>query len=66
MISLRTVEGIDLRVMGERFGVERAEGLRLRAEKWVKTGHLKGAQEKLQLTREGKLLADGIAADLFI
>ena len=66
MISLRTVEGIDLRVMAERFGGELTEDLRRRAEKWVLGAKLRFAGESLQLTREGKLLADGIAADLFI
>ena len=66
MISLRTVEGIDLRVMEGRFGLERAEDLRRRAEKWVSAAKLRLVAESLKLTREGKLLADGIAADLFI
>jgi oxygen-independent coproporphyrinogen-3 oxidase len=66
MISLRTIEGIDLRVMAERFGVERAEDLRQRAEKYVLGAKLRLVAGRLQLTREGKLLADGIAADLFI
>jgi len=66
MISLRTVEGIDLRAMAERFGVERMEDLRRRAEKYVLEAKLRLVGESLQLTREGKLLADGIAADLFL
>lgn len=66
MIALRTSEGIDLRVMAERFGVQRAEDLRRRAEKWVAGARLRLVAENLQLTREGKLLADGIAADLFL
>jgi len=66
MISLRTIEGIDLRAMAERFGEQRAGDLRRRAEKYVNGGKLLLVREILQLTREGKLLADGIAADLFI
>lgn len=65
MIALRTVEGIDLRVMAERFGVQRAEEVRRRAEIYVRKGHLRLTGERVHLTREGKLLADGIAADLF-
>jgi len=66
MISLRTVEGIDLRVMAERFGVDRMEDLRRRAEKYVLQAKLQLVEGRLRLTREGKLLADGIAADLFL
>ncbi|HVU99001.1 MAG TPA: radical SAM family heme chaperone HemW [Puia sp.] len=66
MIALRTVEGIDLRVMAERFGVQRAEELRRRAEKYVQGGAIRVEAGRLRLTREGKLLADGIASDLFV
>jgi oxygen-independent coproporphyrinogen-3 oxidase len=65
MIALRTVEGIDLRLMAERFGAGPAEDLRKRAEKYIAGTKLRLVKESLQLTREGKLLADGIAADLF-
>lgn len=65
MISLRTLEGLSLPVVEERFGVERAEDLRRRAEKYIGGGSLIVVGERLRLTREGKLLADGIAADLF-
>ncbi|GGB07876.1 coproporphyrinogen III oxidase [Puia dinghuensis] len=65
MISMRTMEGIDLGVLAERFGAGQASVLRERAEKYVRAGKLKLAGERLQLTKEGKLLADGIAADLF-
>jgi len=65
MISLRTVEGIHLATIATRFGAQTAELLRKRAEKYIGTGHLRLVTEKVQLTREGKLLADGIAADLF-
>jgi oxygen-independent coproporphyrinogen-3 oxidase len=65
MIALRTAEGIDLRVMAERFGQARAEDVRMRAEKHIGMSKLRLVAGRLQLTREGKLLADGIAADLF-
>lgn len=66
MISLRTAEGIDLVTLAERFGPRRTEELLQRAEKYISGAKLKLVAESLRLTREGKLLADGIAADLFI
>jgi len=65
MISLRTVEGIHLATIATRFGAQTAELLRKRAEKHIVTGQLRLSEGSLHLTREGKLLADGIAADLF-
>jgi oxygen-independent coproporphyrinogen III oxidase len=80
MLSLRTREGCDLQVVSGRFGEDEARGLRERAERFVLRGKLirvapggdlhVGAEEsgtdiRLVLTRAGKLLADGIAADLF-
>jgi len=65
MIALRTVEGVDLRTVKERFGGRQAEELRRRAEKYVVGAKLRVVAGSLQLTREGKLLADGIASDLF-
>lgn len=62
MISLRTNEGIDLAKMSvtERFPVLKA------AAKYVQSGKMRREADRLILTREGKLLADGIAADLFL
>jgi oxygen-independent coproporphyrinogen-3 oxidase len=65
MIALRTVEGIDLRLMTERFGAQKTGELREQSEKYIQTAHLWLDEERLKLTKEGKLLADGIAADLF-
>ena len=65
MISLRTMEGIDLPSLTQRFGAGRTEELRVRAQKHLHAATLRLSGENLLLTREGKLLADGIAADLF-
>jgi len=65
MISLRTGEGLDLGLMEERFGPERTGELRKRADKFVTDRTIRIESGRLQLTREGKLLADGIASDLF-
>lgn len=64
MISLRTKEGIGLATVDLRFGAEAAEALRRRAQRFIQNG-LVLQTETLMLTKEGKLLADGIAADLF-
>lgn len=61
MIALRTSEGLELRLLSpeKRMIVEKA------AANYIRTGHLEKRDEILILTREGKLLADGIAAALF-
>jgi oxygen-independent coproporphyrinogen III oxidase len=72
MISLRTLEGCDLTIVSDRFGEEEARDLDLRARRYINEGKMElrdeGAKKaaRLVLTREGKLLADGIAADLFV
>jgi len=70
MISLRTGEGCDLDAVGRRFGEAAARVLRKKAERHIQLGTMeisgeKDAGARLALTRAGKLLADGIAADLF-
>ncbi|HVS95195.1 MAG TPA: radical SAM family heme chaperone HemW [Puia sp.] len=65
MISLRTVEGSSYRAIAQRFGPGPAEQLWRRAERYMTTGKIRTSADVLQLTNEGKLLADGIAADLF-
>jgi oxygen-independent coproporphyrinogen III oxidase len=57
MTSLRTMEGIDLAIGGN--------GLIDKSKKFIDTGLIKLENNSLILTRAGKLLADGIAADLF-
>jgi oxygen-independent coproporphyrinogen-3 oxidase len=64
MISLRTMEGCDLRVVSQRFGEEAAGALSRKAERYIREGKMV-SEDRLVLTRAGKLLADGIAADLF-
>ncbi|HVF96582.1 MAG TPA: coproporphyrinogen-III oxidase family protein, partial [Flavisolibacter sp.] len=65
MISLRTNEGIDLQKIQNTSG----EQERLRIEKglmkYINTGLVKMDNCRAQLTDEGMLRADGIAADLF-
>ena len=65
MTSLRTMEGLDLDLVSEKFRVASREKLVVGSGKWVVGGKLLIKGSKLILTREGKLFADGIAADLF-
>ena len=59
MTSLRTAEGLDLnRVPGAEF--------RLNSQKLIESGRLILRENKLILSKEGKLFADGIAAGLFV
>jgi len=61
MISLRTAEGLNLAKIDKAAGLE----LRAASKKYISTGLIKLENDFLILTNEGKLLADGIAADLF-
>ena len=64
MTSLRTMEGINLEVIHS--GMQDTSNVLLnKSKKFIDTGLLKFENNSLTLTKEGKLLADGIAADLF-
>ncbi len=65
MTSLRTVEGINVEIVEKRFGVKNKERILLAAEKYVQKGKIVYQNAALQLTKEGKFFADGIAGDLF-
>jgi oxygen-independent coproporphyrinogen-3 oxidase len=64
MISLRTMEGMDLGHIAGRWGAETARNLEARAQRYIREGKMT-TSATLVLTKEGKMLADGIAADLF-
>jgi oxygen-independent coproporphyrinogen-3 oxidase len=61
MTSLRTIEGLDL----SRLDDIKRDALQAIARKYIDTGLMKSKNNFLLLTKEGKLLADGIAAELF-
>lgn len=65
MTSLRTIEGLDLDHVSNIFGEEKSNAIKAAANKYISTGKLMSINSKLILSREGKLFADGIAADLF-
>lgn len=61
MTSLRTMEGIDLNRIEDGISHQ----LRSASEKFIEREFMVEEKGFLKLTREGKLLADGIAAELF-
>lgn len=65
MTSLRTMEGLDLDIVNNKFGEPFGKELLAASEQWLKGEKLVISNKKIILTREGKLFADGIAADLF-
>lgn len=65
MTSLRTMEGLNLEYVVNRFGEKAANKLKEEAQQFIETGKMQLNNGYLQLTKEGKLFADGIAAELF-
>jgi oxygen-independent coproporphyrinogen III oxidase len=65
MISLRTQEGCDLLFVRNRFGAGAAEKLIKACDTHCELDNMVYLGEKRTLTRKGRLLADGIASDLF-
>lgn len=65
MTSLRTSEGLSLTTVENRFGKKNSNDLQSGSKKWEAGGKLLLIEERIVLTKEGKLFADGIAADLF-
>jgi len=65
MISLRTKEGLDLAHVEQVWGFEKVAAILKKAQRYIENNLLQQTDSKLQLTDEGMLLADGIAAQLF-
>ena len=65
MTALRTREGISLAVLDLHFNPYKKEIVK-NAAPYIDSGLLKEENKCLVLTNEGKLLADGIASDLFV
>ena len=66
MTSLRTMEGTDVEVVKERYGADAANDVANNSLKFIERGLMTNVDNNLVLTEEGKLFADGIAADLFM
>ncbi|MBO9200254.1 MULTISPECIES: radical SAM family heme chaperone HemW [Niastella] len=65
MTSLRTIEGLDIAWVVARFGEREANQLQRASQPFIDSGKMRFYNNHLQLTNEGKLFADGIAAELF-
>ena len=62
MTSLRTIEGLDLKKLDKAASLE----LQTAGKRYIDSGKMIINDGKIILTKEGKLFADGIAADLFL
>jgi oxygen-independent coproporphyrinogen III oxidase len=65
MTSLRTIEGLDLQKVKLLWGETAAQKLQSASRRYIDAGQMIAGEQQLRLTTAGKLLADGIAADLF-
>lgn len=65
MTRLRTMWGISMKEVRERFGLNYYDYLMEQAETFVRNHLLVLEDEHLVVTAEGKFLSDGIASDLF-
>lgn len=66
MTRLRTMWGISLKEVKEKFGAAKEEYLLEQAKEFLNKGFLRQEQEHLHITGKGRFLSDGIAADLFL
>jgi oxygen-independent coproporphyrinogen-3 oxidase len=65
MTSLRTMEGTDINKARGIFRGQASDDLLKHSEKFIERGWMQEHSNRLVLTREGKLFADGIASELF-
>ena len=65
MTSLRTIEGIDLKLIENNFSIKHRNRIESTANDYIKRKLIIIKKENFVLTEKGKLFADGIAADLF-
>ncbi len=66
MISLRTVEGLDLEVVKNKWSRDQAMSIEQKLQSFVAGGWVKKNGSVCSLTEEGMLRADGIASELFV
>lgn len=66
MISLRTIEGLNLNDLQKQFGDRETKRIEKQLPKFVSHGLINLNNNTAQLTEEGMLRADGIASKLFV
>ena len=65
MISLRTIEGMDLDKVESKWGSDERRRIEKELQKLKQHNLITISGSIIQLTDEGRLRADGIASDLF-
>lgn len=65
MISLRTMEGMDLERLARNWGEEKTALIEKKLKPYTDNGLVIRKESNVSLTENGMLLADGIAAELF-
>lgn len=66
MTSLRTVDGLDIRIISEQFGKDKAACLLDSAGRQIKNGTLAYTDGMLRLTRKGLYISNMVISDLMI
>lgn len=66
MTQLRRMEGISKEILSNKFGADKPDYIRQTAAKFLRSQWLIETTEAFVLSKEGKLFADGIAAELFL
>lgn len=66
MTSLRTIWGVDLGFITEKFGDDIAQSVKRKSAKYILSGKMLDEGARLVLTKSGKLFADLIASELFM
>lgn len=65
MTSLRTIEGCNLEEIKEKWGQGEGQKLKAKMVKFIAAGQIVLQDQRLTLTKQGKLFADAIASELF-
>lgn len=66
MIGLRTSDGCDPDHIRSEYGEDRARNFEDGSQKWITSGHIARLENKLTLTRSGRLISNRIMEDLFL
>jgi oxygen-independent coproporphyrinogen III oxidase len=66
MTSIRTIEGVNVDRVSADFGLANSQRIITLSQKYIDAKKIKQLGSYLQLTKEGKFFADGIASDLFL
>ena len=65
MTGLRTIDGVSLTVIKEKFEAIYYEHLCRNLQKFLKNGQIKLDKNIIYITKQGKFVGDSIASDLF-